>query len=90
MACTAPRSRNYSPAPLPACGELRSGTFPRGAWRYRPTLDVDDLSNWPSTLEQARYALKERHGIDHVTLQPEIGGPASHGSRKIIKVFARR
>jgi cobalt-zinc-cadmium efflux system protein len=53
-------------------------------------LDVDDLSNWPATLEQARYALKERYGIDHVTLQPEVGGPARHDSQKIVKVFARR
>ncbi len=53
-------------------------------------LDLDDLSNWTSTLEQARNALKERYGIDHVTLQPEVGGPGGHGSQKVVKVFARR
>jgi cobalt-zinc-cadmium efflux system protein len=53
-------------------------------------LDVDDLSGWPAMLERARRALKERYDIDHVTLQPEVGGPGSDGSHKIVKVFARR
>jgi cobalt-zinc-cadmium efflux system protein len=53
-------------------------------------LDVDDLSDWASMLERARRTLKERYDIDHVTLQPEVGGPASDGGHKVVKVFARR
>jgi len=53
-------------------------------------LDVDDLSAWPTTLDQARHVLEERFGIDHVTLQPEVRGPTGHGRREVVKIFARR
>jgi cobalt-zinc-cadmium efflux system protein len=53
-------------------------------------LDVDDLSAWPTMLDQARHVLEERFGIDHVTLQPEVRGPAGHGRPEVVKIFARR
>jgi cobalt-zinc-cadmium efflux system protein len=53
-------------------------------------LDVDDLSAWPTMLDQARHVLEERFGIDHVTLQPEVRGPTGHGRPEVVKIFARR
>ena len=34
-------------------------------------LRINDLSEWPGVLEAVQAMLLERHGIDHVTLQPE-------------------
>lgn len=34
-------------------------------------LEIHDLSEWPGVLEAVKAMLLERHGIDHVTLQPE-------------------
>jgi len=34
-------------------------------------LQIADLGAWPAVLEGAKDMLRERHGIDHVTLQPE-------------------
>lgn len=35
-------------------------------------LEVNDLARWPQTLSKAVDMLRERHGIDHATLQPEL------------------
>lgn len=35
-------------------------------------LEVSDLALWPQALAQAIEMLRERHGIDHATLQPEL------------------
>ncbi|MBZ2209410.1 cation diffusion facilitator family transporter [Massilia soli] len=34
-------------------------------------LQINDLSEWPVVLEAVKAMLLERHGIDHITLQPE-------------------
>ncbi len=34
-------------------------------------LQIHDLSEWPGVLEAVKAMLLERHGIDHITLQPE-------------------
>ena len=34
-------------------------------------LEIRDLGEWPRVLEAVKAMLLERHGIDHVTLQPE-------------------
>jgi cobalt-zinc-cadmium efflux system protein len=52
-------------------------------------LDVADLANWPKLLERCRRALQERYGIDHVTLQPEVGG-AGHSTSAVVKIVARQ
>src|SRR6476660_1772814 len=51
-------------------------------------VELESLELWPAILEQSRHMLSERYGIDHVTLQPEIGG---HGQveRRVIKVMTR-
>ena len=34
-------------------------------------LQIKDLGEWPGVLEAVKAMLLERHGIDHITLQPE-------------------
>jgi cobalt-zinc-cadmium efflux system protein len=43
-------------------------------------LEVERMSDWPETLHSAQTILKDRFGVDHVTLQPEI--MRSHRSRE--------
>jgi cobalt-zinc-cadmium efflux system protein len=35
-------------------------------------LEINDLARWPQTLASTLTLLRERHGIDHATLQPEL------------------
>jgi cobalt-zinc-cadmium efflux system protein len=37
-------------------------------------LEIDDLAAWPEVLRAVKEMLLARHGIDHVTLQPEPHG----------------
>ena len=37
-------------------------------------LEITDLAHWPLVLEAVRTMLLDKHGIDHVTLQPEVSG----------------
>jgi cobalt-zinc-cadmium efflux system protein len=51
-------------------------------------LELEDLQRWPATLAAARKLLDDRHGIGHVTLQPEVkGGPGSRPS--VIRLWPR-
>jgi cobalt-zinc-cadmium efflux system protein len=34
-------------------------------------LEIDDLTTWPDVLRAVKEMLLDKHGIDHVTLQPE-------------------
>jgi cobalt-zinc-cadmium efflux system protein len=34
-------------------------------------LQIADLARWPQVLEAVQAMLLDKHGIDHVTLQPE-------------------
>lgn len=40
-------------------------------------IEIRSLEEWPPVLEVVRAMLRERHGIDHVTLQPEAAGGKS-------------
>jgi cobalt-zinc-cadmium efflux system protein len=40
-------------------------------------LEVDSLAHWPEVLQAAQHMLRDRHGIDHATLQPELGAKRS-------------
>lgn len=40
-------------------------------------LEIASLARWPAVLADVRAMLRERHGIDHVTLQPEAAGGKS-------------
>ena len=53
-------------------------------------VDLQSLERWPAILEQSRRALEERYGIDHVTLQPEVGGTPGQGEKRVIKIMTRR
>jgi cobalt-zinc-cadmium efflux system protein len=35
-------------------------------------LEIGDLEEWPRVLRAVQHMLLDRHGIDHVTLQPEV------------------
>jgi cobalt-zinc-cadmium efflux system protein len=35
-------------------------------------LEIERLTDWPDILDAARSLLRERFGVDHVTLQPEL------------------
>ncbi|MEI7532642.1 MAG: cation diffusion facilitator family transporter [Betaproteobacteria bacterium] len=37
-------------------------------------IEISDLSHWPLVMERIKHMLLEEHGIDHVTLQPEVSG----------------
>jgi len=52
-------------------------------------LRVDRLEGWPLLLAQARRVLHERFGIEHVTLQPELGTGAG-GGQSVIRLVRRR
>lgn len=40
-------------------------------------LEIVSLDQWPAVLAKVRAMLREKHGIDHVTLQPEAAGGKS-------------
>ena len=40
-------------------------------------LEIRSLEEWPAVLDAVRAMLRARHGIDHVTLQPEAAGGKS-------------
>jgi cobalt-zinc-cadmium efflux system protein len=35
-------------------------------------LEIRDLDEWPAVLQAVRAMLMTKHGIEHVTLQPEV------------------
>ncbi|MFC0254484.1 cation diffusion facilitator family transporter [Massilia consociata] len=40
-------------------------------------LEIASLDQWPAVLAAVRAVLRDKHGIDHVTLQPEAAGGKS-------------
>jgi cobalt-zinc-cadmium efflux system protein len=46
---------------------LSSGTIALSAH-----LELRNMADWPGILEAARRTMDSRHGIRHVTLQPEV------------------
>ncbi|WP_324780555.1 cation diffusion facilitator family transporter [Thiobacillus sedimenti] len=51
--------------------DLHVWTLSSGSIALSAHLDVRDLADWPHVLADARELLAARHGIRHVTLQPE-------------------
>jgi cobalt-zinc-cadmium efflux system protein len=64
---------------------ISSGRVALSAHVELATLDV-----WPAVLEESRAILRERFGIEHVTLQPELAGADRRPAQAIVKLFARR
>lgn len=52
--------------------DLHVWTLSSGTIALSAHLDLRDLANWPSILAAARDMLAKQHGIEHVTLQPEV------------------
>lgn len=53
--------------------DLHIWTLSSGKIALSAHLDLDRLEDWPRILLEARRLLSGRHGIGHVTLQPEVG-----------------
>jgi cobalt-zinc-cadmium efflux system protein len=49
-------------------------------------VELEDLTNWPALLESARRMLRNRFGINHVTLQPELTGGINPGYRARVRI----
>ncbi|MDF3036216.1 MAG: cation transporter [Paucimonas sp.] len=42
-------------------------------------IEIQDLTQWPAVLREVKKMLLEKHGIDHVTLQPETAPLTASG-----------
>lgn len=51
--------------------DLHVWTLSSGSIALSAHLEIRNLADWPDILAAARHALDARHGIHHVTLQPE-------------------
>jgi cobalt-zinc-cadmium efflux system protein len=53
-------------------------------------IDIDELAQWPTTLEKLRFALRSRFGIDHVTLQPETAWGINANRQVTVRIVPNR
>lgn len=60
-----------------AVHDLHIWTLSTGKIALSAHLDMPTLADWPRVLGEARDLLVERHGIGHVTLQPEAADMAA-------------
>lgn len=60
--------------------DLHVWTLSSGSISLSAHLEIRNLADWPDILAAARQALGARHGIHHVTLQPEV--PAAEPLRR--------
>ena len=52
-------------------------------------LEIERLDEWPTILHAARSILRERFGVDHVTLQPELAAAARLPREATVTVWPR-
>jgi cobalt-zinc-cadmium efflux system protein len=52
--------------------DLHVWTLSSGTIALSAHLEIRNLSDWPGILDTARRVVDDRHGIHHVTLQPEV------------------
>jgi len=52
--------------------DLHVWTLSSGSIALSAHLEIRNLSDWPGILDAARRVMDDRHGIHHVTLQPEV------------------
>jgi cobalt-zinc-cadmium efflux system protein len=52
--------------------DLHVWTLSSGTVALSAHIEIRDLVDWPGILAAARHAMDSRHGIRHVTLQPEV------------------
>ncbi|MGH8729661.1 MAG: hypothetical protein ACREV9_16230, partial [Burkholderiales bacterium] len=55
-----------------AVHDLHVWTISSGQVALSAHLELDEMKSWPAILEAAKMKMRERFGIAHVTLQPEI------------------
>ena len=60
--------------------DLHVWTLSSGSVALSAHLEIRRLDDWPAILDAARHAMDARHGIRHVTLQPEV--PAAQPLRR--------
>jgi cobalt-zinc-cadmium efflux system protein len=52
--------------------DLHIWTLSSGMIALSAHVELEDIGHWPRTLDALRKMLRDRHHIDHVTLQPEL------------------
>jgi cobalt-zinc-cadmium efflux system protein len=52
-------------------------------------VELDDLQRWPGILAAAEAMLRERYGIGHATLQPELRADRREPSTSVIRLWPR-
>ena len=50
-------------------------------------IEIADIMEWPAIMSRINEMLLEKHGIDHVTLQPEEVGEISDDDEKSVNTF---
>lgn len=50
-------------------------------------IEIADIMEWPAIMSRINEMLLEKHGIDHVTLQPEEVGEISNDDEKSVNTF---
>jgi cobalt-zinc-cadmium efflux system protein len=61
-----------SPVAIRAVHNLHVWEISPGHIALSAHLEMTDLSAWPTVLRDLQTLLREKHGIDHATLQPEL------------------
>ncbi len=52
-------------------------------------IELDELEQWPQILASASAMLRDRYGIGHVTLQPEVRGGPGRQRTSVIRLWPR-
>ena len=61
--------------------DLHVWTLSSGTLALSAHLEIRNLADWPGILDAARQTLDTRHGIRHVTLQPEAADGRAAGAQ---------
>ncbi len=69
--------------------DLHIWTIASGQVALSAHLDIEDMAKWPQVLEDARRVMRQRFGIEHVTLQPEQLGGVNPGRRARVRIVPR-
>jgi len=52
-------------------------------------IELVEIQQWPAILAAARALLHDRHGIEHITLQPEIRDAPARSQMSVIRLWPR-
>ena len=56
--------------------DLHIWTLTSGLLALSAHLEIESMACWPDVLQSIQHMLSAEHGIEHVTLQPEVASPA--------------